>query len=156
MMHATIADAALDYHRRVWQPVPVSRQTKKPIGKGWQKRPFNPAQFNGNDQNVAVQLGEASGGLTDVDIDSTLAIGLAPEFLPATAAVFGRRSKPASHEFYVTDLYKSEKMAAIQYKEYIVDARAPSSSSCASVPTAKARQRQFRRRCTSPGSWCNG
>ena len=119
MMHATIADAALDYHRRGWKPVPVSRQTKKPIGKGWQKRPFNPAQFNGNDQNVAVQLGEVSGGLADVDIDSTLAIGLAPEFLPATAAVFGRRSKPASHEFYVTDLYKSEKKAAIQYKEYI-------------------------------------
>jgi hypothetical protein len=119
MMHATIADAALDYHLRGWKPVPVSRKTKKPIGKGWQKRPFNPAQFNGNDQNIAVQLGEVSGGLADVDIDSTLAIGLAPEFLPATAAVFGRRSKPASHEFYVTDLYKSEKMAAIQYKEYI-------------------------------------
>ena len=66
MMHATIADAALDYHRRGWKPVPVSRQTKKPIGKGWQKRPFNPAQFNGNDQNVAVQLGEVSGGLADV------------------------------------------------------------------------------------------
>jgi putative DNA primase/helicase len=115
----TIAEAALDYAtKRKWKAVPVSRKTKRPIGKDWQKRPFNPAQFNGNAQNVAVQLGLVSGGLTDVDADSRMAIGLAPEFLPATAAVFGRRSKPASHQLYVTDLYKTEKRAVIQYAQW--------------------------------------
>ena len=116
----TIAEAALDYHtRRKWKPVPVNRRTKKPIGKDWQKTPFNPAQFNGNAQNVGIQFGAVSGGLADVDLDSKAAIGLAPEFLPATNAEFGRRSKPCSHRFYVTDLYKTEKRAAIQYAQWM-------------------------------------
>jgi hypothetical protein len=87
---STIADAAVAYSKRGWKPVPVSRRTKKPIGKGWQKQPFSPAQFNGNAQNVGVQFGEISNGLTDIDLDSQAAIGLAPNFLPPTAAIFGR------------------------------------------------------------------
>jgi Tol biopolymer transport system component len=106
----TIADVALDYHtRRKWKPVPVNRKTKKAIGKDWQKRPFNPAQFNANAQNLGIQLGEVSGGLADVDLDTMTAVGFAPEFFPATNAVFGRKSKPASHQLYVCDLYKTEK-----------------------------------------------
>jgi len=95
------------------------RRTKKPIGNDWQKRPFNPNQFNGNSQNVGIQFGEVSGGLVDTDLDSKEAIGLAPEFLPATDAVFGRKSKPCSHQFYVSDLYKTEKRAAIQYAQWM-------------------------------------
>ena len=114
----TIAAAARAYHARGWKPVPVSRKTKKPIGKGWHKRPFDPAQFNGNAQNVAVQLGEASNGLVDVDLDCMDAIGLATEFLPPTDAIFGRRSKPCSHQLYQSDLCKTEKCAVIQYKQY--------------------------------------
>src|SRR5262249_22454924 len=90
----TIAAAALDYHARGWKRVPIGRKTKKPIGTGWQKRPFDPAQFNGNAQNVGIQLGAVSGGLADVDLDTRAAIGFAPEFLPSTNAIFGHRSKP--------------------------------------------------------------
>jgi hypothetical protein len=115
----TIADAAIAYHARRWKPVPVSRKTKKPIGKGWQTRAFDPAQFTGNAQNVAVQLGEVSGGLVDVDLDSMAAIRFTHEFLPATDAVFGRRSKPCSHQLYVSDLYKTEPRAAIQYAQFV-------------------------------------
>src|SRR6516162_5230621 len=114
-----IADAAVAYAKRGWKPVPVHRKTKKPVDKGWQKRPFDPAQFDGNSLNIAVQLGEVSGGLADVDLDALSAIGFAPEFLPATGAVFGRRSKPASHQLYVTDLYKTEKRAVIQYAQWM-------------------------------------
>ena len=114
-----IADAALDYaRRRGWKPVPVHRKTKKPVDKGWQKRSFDPAQFDGNSLNVAVQLGEVSGGLVDIDLDNMLAIGLAPEFLPPTDAIFGRRSKPCSHQLYLSDLCSSEKRAAIQFKDF--------------------------------------
>jgi hypothetical protein len=74
----TIADAASHYAKRGWKPIPVSRKTKKAIGKGWQKHPFDPRQFNGNGQNVGIQFGAVSGGLCDVDLDSTLAIGFAP------------------------------------------------------------------------------
>jgi P4 family phage/plasmid primase-like protien len=114
----TIADAAREYARRGWKPVPLGRKTKKPIDKGWATHPFTPAQFNGNSQNVALQLGAVSGGLVDVDLDCLDAIGLAPEFLPTTDAIFGRRSKPCSHQLYVSDLCETEKQAAIQFKQY--------------------------------------
>ncbi len=111
----TIADAALGYVARGWKPVPVSRKTKKPIEKGWQTRPFAPSQFAGNAQNVAVQLGPVSGDLVDVDLDAIDAIGLATEFLPETDAIFGRRSKPLSHQFYRAE-FNGERRAAIQFK----------------------------------------
>jgi hypothetical protein len=114
----TIADAARAYAKRGWKPVPIGRKSKKPTDKGWQKRPFNQAQFNGNAQNIAIQLGAASGGLCDVDLDCMDAIGLAPQFLPETGAIFGRRSKPCSHQLYVSDLYESEQKATIAYREY--------------------------------------
>src|SRR5262249_4600454 len=123
-MIPTIADAALDYARRCWKPVPVNRKSKKAIGKGWQKRQFAPEQFNGNGQNVAIQFGAGSGGLADVDLDSKLAIGFAPEFLPATGAIFGHSSKPCSHQLYVTDLYKTETKANIPFPEYDANGRA--------------------------------
>lgn len=112
----SIADAALDYAKRGWRPIPVSRKTKKPIGKGWQKQPFTPSAFNGNAQNVAVLLGAASQGLVDVDLDSMIAIGFAPEFLPPTGAIFGHRSKPCSHQLYYAADLCSENKAALQYK----------------------------------------
>ena len=74
----SIAAAALEYYARGWKPVPVNRKTKKPIGTGWQKRPFDAAQFNANAQNVAIQLGAVSRGLVDVDLDSMLAVGRVP------------------------------------------------------------------------------
>ncbi len=116
---STIADAALDYARRGWKPVPIGRKSKKPTDKGWQKRPFDPAQFNGNAQNIAVQLGAASGGLVDVDLDCMDAIGFAPQFLPDTGAIFGHRSKPCSHQLYISDLHKSESKANIPFREYV-------------------------------------
>jgi replicative DNA helicase len=48
-------------------------------------------------------LGEPSGGLVDVDLDCAAAVRLAPVFLPATGAVFGRLSAPASHYLYIAD-----------------------------------------------------
>ena len=122
----TVETAAIAYAKRGWKPLPVSRKTKKPIGAGWQKKPFDLRNFNGNAQNIGIQLGEASGGLCDVDLDCTEAIGLAPEFLPATGAIFGRNSKPCSHQLYVSvDLYKTETTATIQYKEYIGGKQGP-------------------------------
>ena len=117
-MIETIANAALAYAKRGWKPVPVSRKSKKPIGSGWQQRPFDPVQFNGNAQNIGIQFGAVSGGLVDVDLDCTDAIGLAPEFLPRTGAIFGRRSKPCSHHLYITDLHSTEKRAVIPFAEH--------------------------------------
>jgi D5-like protein len=62
-----------------------------------------------------------SGGLCDVDLDTMAAIGFAPEFLPPTNCIFGRRSRPCSHQLYVSDLYKSETRGKIPFPQYVND-----------------------------------
>lgn len=119
----SIADAAAAYAAKGWKPVPMNRKTKKARGREWQKHPYEASQFNGNSENVGIQFGACSKGLCDVDLDTMTAIGLAPEFLPPTGAIFGRRSKPASHQLYYADLHKTEKKSTIQFAEYVNDKR---------------------------------
>ena len=123
-MTKTVADAAADYHGRGWKPVPVNRKTKKPIGKNWQNTPYDPTQFNGNAQNVAVQLGTVSSGLVDVDLNSMAAVGLAPEFLPPTDSIFGRNSKPCAHQLYLSDLFDTEQ-AVLAFREHVGGKQGP-------------------------------
>jgi replicative DNA helicase len=102
-MTTTPLALAASYLARGWAVVPIPYRTKRPVLDGWQKLRFTPEtlpqHFNGRAQNVGVILGEASGGLADVDLDCLEAIELAPQFLPPTAT-FGRASKPASHWLY--------------------------------------------------------
>jgi putative DNA primase/helicase len=101
-----IARTALEYLRRGWAPIPVPRGQKAPKGKAWQTLRLSPAEVraqfgDGQEHNAGVLLGEPSGCLVDVDLDSPEAIALAGGFLPPTPAVFGRESKPGSHWLYV-------------------------------------------------------
>jgi hypothetical protein len=64
-----------------------------------------------------VQLGQASGGLTDVDLDCPEAIAVARYLLPMTGAVFGRASKRSSHWLYRSDLFTNVDAATIQFKD---------------------------------------
>ncbi|MBC7772283.1 MAG: bifunctional DNA primase/polymerase, partial [Pyrinomonadaceae bacterium] len=59
-----------------------------------------PQHFNGQPQNIGILLGEPSGGLIDMDLDTPESIRIAPRFLPKTDLVFGRESKPRSHWVY--------------------------------------------------------
>ena len=59
-------------------------------------------------------LGQASAGLTDLDLDSKEAILAAPYLLPRTA-VFGHASKRASHWIYKTRLFETQDRAAIKF-----------------------------------------
>ncbi len=114
-------DIALNYIGRGWNPVPVEYRTKKPIGEEWQRRIITentaPQFFNGAPMNVGVILGPTSQGLTDIDLDSTEAIVIAPYILPRTGALFGRKSKRASHRLYTTDLAVSIDNAAVAYDD---------------------------------------
>jgi predicted nucleic acid-binding Zn ribbon protein len=121
---STTAVAAAKYHRRGLKPVPNNRKTKKSIGKAWQNTPYEPQQFNGNVQNVGLQLGAAGGSLVDIDLDTEAAIGLAPEFLPPTDSIFGHNSKPCSHQLYLSDLCDTEKKAVLAFREH-VDGKQP-------------------------------
>jgi Bifunctional DNA primase/polymerase, N-terminal len=70
-----------------WNPVPNAFKTKRPsLGDGWQNAIISETNvheyFNGGDQNIGVQLGPTSHGLTDIDLDCPEAIAVAPYLLP--------------------------------------------------------------------------
>ncbi len=105
-----------DYVRRAWSPIPVRFRSKAPILTDWPHRRLGPADvgqyFNGQPTNIGILLGHPSGGLTDVDLDCSEALRMAPVFLPPTHSRFGRRSSRASHWLYlVTDAIETETFA---------------------------------------------
>ena len=96
---------ARSYLERGWEPVPVKRMGKAPKHKGWLERTIDSSNiddfFKGEDGNVGIKLGAPSSGLSDVDLDHSTAMKLAPMFLPPSASRFGRDAKPDSHWLYV-------------------------------------------------------
>ena len=79
-----------------WAVVPIAYREKAPKGpmaEGWQKLRIGADDasryFNGAKQNIGVILGEASHGLTDIDLDCDEAVRAAPYMLPKTRS-FGR------------------------------------------------------------------
>jgi hypothetical protein len=117
----TPLDIALGYIERGWNPVPIPYRAKRPVDNGWHQRVIEAGAarqyFNGQRQNVGVQLGPSSRGLTDADLDCREAIAIAPYVLPKTSAIFGRPSKRASHRLYYTDLSISMATAAIAFDD---------------------------------------
>lgn len=97
--------AALNYAGRGWCVVPVPYRKKRPVISGWEELRLTeqdlPQYFNGQAQNIGVHMGEPSAQLIDADLDNSHAVRLAPQFLPRTAAVFGRRGKQRSHWLYI-------------------------------------------------------
>lgn len=98
-------DLARSYLQRGWKPIPVPYKSKGPILDGWQNLRLTesdlPSYFRGRN-NIGVLLGEPSGWLIDIDLDHPLAVELAPQFLPATGAMFGRENNPRSHWLYTS------------------------------------------------------
>lgn len=109
--------AAQIYARRQWSCIPIPPRAKKPIIGGWQdlRLALDDLQHHFSDRsNIGVLLGEASNWLIDVDLDHALAVDLAPEFLPATDAIFGRKNKQRSHWLYtVTSPAQTKKEQAV-------------------------------------------
>jgi len=114
-------DIALSYIDRGWNPVPVGYRSKKPIGDAWQRhritRENAHSQFNGADQNIGIQMGPASNGLTDGDMDMLEARAIAPYFMPRTNSKFGRRSARWSHYLYYSDLASGFPIGTIAFKD---------------------------------------
>ncbi len=114
-----VLDAARDYVERGWKPLPVKSGNKGCVEKGWPTLEVTADNireyFNRWTPGVCVQLGHASNGLCDVDLDCREALELVrnfDHFLPPTAAVFGRASKPRSHYLYVTKLSDDSSLGA--------------------------------------------
>ena len=82
--------------------VPIPRGGKIPAGK-WLDVRLSPAEVQPHIDaggNVALRVGRDSGGIVDSDLDCIEALVLADKYLPPTAAIFGRPSKPRSHRLY--------------------------------------------------------
>lgn len=101
------AELALKYLERRWCPLPVPFMEKGPRIKGWTEFRFDGQAVERHfpeRTNIGVLLGAPSGNLVDVDLDCAEACTIAREVLPVTGAIFGRKSKPASHLLYVAEL----------------------------------------------------
>ena len=102
-----VADAAEMYCLLGWSPIPIPVGSKAPKRKGWQNLRISadevPRYWNGAPMNVGILLGQASGGLVDIDLDTPEAMSLAHAFLPQTGMKFGHESKPQSHYIYTVE-----------------------------------------------------
>jgi hypothetical protein len=94
-MTAGILDIALSYVAEGWAIVPIAHREKRPTLLKWEALRIGaddaPRYFNGAKQNIGVILGDASHGLTDIDLDCDEAIRAAPYMLEKTRC-FGRES----------------------------------------------------------------
>lgn len=113
-MNAAV-EQALAYIDMGWRPIPIPLGRKVPAIEEWQKLDIsrNDVQrYFGHPCNIGVVLGDVSGGLVDIDLDSPAAVTLAPLFLPESMT-FGRASKPRSHFLYVAPHTRTERFTAL-------------------------------------------
>jgi hypothetical protein len=103
------------YLEEGWAVIPIPKGSKAPEIKDWVNRAFSVEDFE-EESNVGVRLGEASGHLTDVDLDCPEAVTAAKLLLPATERKHGRPSTGDSHYFYVCLGAKSEKWTDLDGK----------------------------------------
>ena len=98
-----VRNAARAYIRRGYSPIPVPNRKKGPKLPGWQNLQIDEQQveeYFRDAGNMGLLLGEPSGGLIDVDLDSPETLAIADDFLPPTKLIHGRNSKRASHRWY--------------------------------------------------------
>lgn len=111
-----VLDAARDYLRRGFLPVPIPAGQKRPVLRGWNALRLTeddlPRQFGTADTNIGLILGEPSGWLVNVDLDCVEARALANDYLPLTPAMTGRVSTPGSHRWYI-----APGVATVQHKD---------------------------------------
>lgn len=95
--------SAQKYIEQGYAVIPIPLGQKSPKMKAWPslrlKVPDLPQHFTEN-SNIGIILGEASGGLVDIDLDCGEAVQLATHFLPSTLAIFGRKTRGRSHYLY--------------------------------------------------------
>lgn len=102
-----MSESVRRYIAEGWSVIPIPKGEKGPRVANWQNTTFTEDQF-GADDNIGVRLGEPSGGLTDVDLDSPEAIRAAASLLLTTGRIHGRPSKQQSHYWYIAEGVKAE------------------------------------------------
>lgn len=113
-MNETSIQAAVRAVRQGYQPVPIRTGDKRPHVPGWTHLRWESdeeGQARAREEfttwaeegatNVGLILGEASGGLIDIDFDHPRTSRLKDFFLPRTPMRSGRETRPGSHYWYV-------------------------------------------------------
>jgi hypothetical protein len=100
-------EAAKLYLSKGWSPIPLPPRSKNPGFRDWHELRLTLDtlhQYFLPDRacNIGVLNGSPSGNLVDVDLDCGEARLIARRLLPATGAVFGRKTAPQSHWLYRT------------------------------------------------------
>jgi len=88
--------------QRGWAVTPL--RGKRPLLPDWPRRRLTESDLPRallQATGLGIVLGRPSGGLVDVDVDDRLAEALAPAFLPATHARFGREGRPRHYLYSV-------------------------------------------------------
>lgn len=97
---------ALSYVSRGLALVAFAERTKGPTERGWPSKSIkteaDARQKLDGYRNLGVLFRECRENVTDIDLDCPAALAASP-FLPPTGFVYGRKSNPASHRFYVTE-----------------------------------------------------
>jgi putative DNA primase/helicase len=118
-----VLEAARGFLERGWKPLPIPTGQKRPTNLNWQLREITLLNYQKEFRlwhgNIGLQHGLVSNGLCDVDLDAREARAVAHHFLPATAATFGRKSAPASHWLYYSDMHKTAKAAVTIFDDPI-------------------------------------
>ncbi|MBL0869239.1 MAG: bifunctional DNA primase/polymerase [Phycisphaerales bacterium] len=100
----TILDHARQLTEGGLRVLPIPPRAKAPAIAGWQTLRLTGDQLAGafidESANIGTLLGEPSGWVIDIDLDSDDARRLADDFLPPTPATFGRAGAPRSHRLY--------------------------------------------------------
>jgi hypothetical protein len=105
---ASARDAAERYLREGLSTIPNHPRTKRPNRDAWENIRVNADNFDlyfppGEELNIGVLNGAASGNLADTDLDCRQAVIAGSFLLPPTGWQFGRASAPGSHRVYRTD-----------------------------------------------------
>lgn len=126
-------DAAHEFIQRGWSPIPVMYGEKNAVVTGWQSLRIGSdsvAQYICARSNIGLILGEPSGFLVDIDLDSPEAIAAAPHILPPTGMKHGRQERPASHYWYIAEKEPGYKKYAdpcsIESKNTLIELRGKS------------------------------
>lgn len=96
-------EAAQRYLNRGFAVVPLPAGEKAPRIAGWQELRLTPEdlpRYFANGSNVGLLLGEASGGLVDIDLDAGESVKVAGRFLSPTLTS-GRERRKHSHWWYL-------------------------------------------------------
>ena len=109
-------------------PCPVFPRSKRPVHGNWpqtdRSQVVEPFEMD-PDYNIGIVLGDASGGIVDVDVDAPSACRLAPFTPPSTDLRFGRSGKPNSHFIYrCISPGKTQQFRHPLTKEMIIEFRA--------------------------------